>query len=426
MTLPTIGYAGMTHLGLCSAVAAASKGFATLGFDPDIALVGRLETGKLPVVEPELDDLMREHRARLSFTADAAALKNCDLIYIARDVPTDDNGISDLTALDSLLDIVLVHASPDAVVMVLSQVPPGYTRARQRPGRVLDYQVETLVFGRAVERATKPERFIVGVPDPAQKLPSALQTFLEAFGCPILPMRFESAELAKIAINCCLVSSISVANTLAELCEGVGAVWSEIVPSLKLDRRIGQYSYLAPGLGIAGGNLERDLATVCRIAEKIGSDDSVVRAWVSNSRHRRDWALRTLQRAVLQNQADPLIAILGLAYKENTHSTKNSPSLALIGQIHDRRIVVHDPIVPATAAGHPNARGADTPLACCRDADVLLIMTPWPQYRSLEPEAVAAAMRGKTVIDPYAVLDHGACRAAGLNVHTLGAPGGSP
>ena len=100
-------------------------------------------------------------------------------------------------------------------------------------------------------------------------------------------MRFESAELCKIAINCCLVSSISVANTLAELCEGIGADWSEIVPALKLDRRIGAYAYLAPGLGIAGGNLERDLATVVRLADGIGSDAGVVKAWVANSRHRK-------------------------------------------------------------------------------------------------------------------------------------------
>ena len=177
-----------------------------------------------------------------------------------------------MAALDALLEFTLANTRPDAVVVVLSQVPPGYTRARQQPGRLLYYQVETLIFGRAVERAVGPERFIVGCADPAKPLPAAMSAFLQSFGCPILPMRFESAELCKIAINCCLVSSISVANTLAELCEGIGADWSEIVPALKLDRRIGAYAYLAPGLGIAGGNLERDLATVVRLADGIGSD----------------------------------------------------------------------------------------------------------------------------------------------------------
>src|SRR6185436_17550829 len=183
-----------------------------------------------------------------------------------------------------------------------------------------------------------PERFIVGCADPAEPLPPALRTYLEAFGCPILPMRFESAELSKIAINCYLVSSISVANTLAELCEGIGAVWGEIAPALKLDRRIGQHAYLSPGLGIAGGNLERDLATVIRFADERGTDAGIVRAWLANSRHRRDWALRRLHEHVLSKVADPALAVLGLAYKQDTHSTKNSPSLALLAHLHGFRV----------------------------------------------------------------------------------------
>jgi UDPglucose 6-dehydrogenase len=412
----------MTHLGLCSAMASASKGFATLGFAPDAALIDRLEHGDLPITEPDIADMLRDYRSRIAFSSDPRRLRDCDLIYVAPDVPTDDSGKSDLGSIEAMLDLVIAAIRPDAAVVILSQVPPGFTRGHMRPGLTLLYQVETLVFGRAMERATKPERFIVGCADPAQPLPAAMRSFLEAFGCPILPMRFESAELAKIAINCCLVSSISVANTLAELCEGIGAVWSEIVPALKLDRRIGQDSYLAPGLGIAGGNLERDLATVCRIAEGIGSDDSVVRAWLSNSRHRRDWPLQILRRSVLLHQRRPAIAVLGLAYKENTHSTKNSPAVALLSQLQDYEVAVHDPVVSASAVAHSNLRAAETPVDCCRGADVLVIMTPWPQYRSLDPAELAAAMRGNVIIDPYAVLDPAACRRAGLDLHTLGTP----
>ena len=180
-------------------------------------------------------------------------------------------------------------ARPDAVVVILSQVPPGFTRARQRAGRALHYQVETLIFGRAIERALYPERFIVGCADPTAPLPPAYRQFLDAFGCPILPMRYESAELAKISINMCLVASVSVANTLAELCEQIGADWSEIVPALRLDRRIGPHAYLTPGLGIAGGNLERDLATVCALADRAGH------------RRRRRPGVHRQQRAIARN-----------------------------------------------------------------------------------------------------------------------------
>jgi UDPglucose 6-dehydrogenase len=324
-----IAYVGMTHLGLCSAIAAASKGFETLGFDTDAALIARLNKANLPVSEPELDALLAAHTARISFSDDVAALAASDVIYVAPDVATDDTGGSDLTTLNRLVDLALDHARADAVVVVLSQAPPGYTRSKQRAGKQLYYQVETLVFGRAVERATLPERYMVGCPDPARALPASLRTFLEAFNCPILPMRFESAELAKISINCCLVASVSVANTLAELCEKIGADWNEIAPSLKLDRRIGMYSYLSPGLGIAGGNLERDLATVIRLSHEHGTETSIIKGFVTNSRHRKDWAIRELHRAVLDQNPAAKVGVLGLAYKENTHSVKNSPSLVL-------------------------------------------------------------------------------------------------
>jgi UDPglucose 6-dehydrogenase len=420
VSAPVVGYVGMTHLGLCSAVAAASKGFVTRAIDRDRGLIARLDAGQLPVVEPGLDDLLRDHRERIRFSADAGELGACDVVYVAPDVPTDDTGKSSLDVLDALLDFTLANTRPDAVVVVLSQVPPGYTRGRQHAGRLLFYQVETLIFGRAVERATQPERFIVGCPDPAKPLPPAMQAFLQSFGCPILPMRLESAELCKIAINCCLVSSISVANTLAELCEGIGANWSEIVPALKLDRRIGAYAYLAPGLGIAGGNLERDLATVVRIADGIGSDAGVVKAWIANSHHRKRWAADTIRKVVLDKKPDATVAIWGLAYKENTASIKNSPSLATIAALPDTKLVLHDPVVNASAAQHKKAVAASDPLVALKGADALMILTPWPEYRAIKPAAIAAGMRGRVVLDPYAVLDAEAARAVGLQHYMLG------
>ena len=420
MSRPVIGFAGMTHLGLVSGVAASEKGFRVVCFDPDAGCIDELNAQRLPVSEPRLDELLAQNPTRLKFTSRSTDLAECDVVYVAPDVPTDDAGRSDLGPINALLETVFGAARKDAVIVVLSQVPPGFTRGKARPGRILYYQVETLIFGRAVERALEPERFIVGCADPGQPLPPAYGTFLEAHGCPILPMRYESAELAKISINMCLVASVSTANTLAELCEKIGADWSEIVPALKLDRRIGPYSYLAPGLGISGGNLERDLATVIRFADELGTDAGVVRAWVANSRYRKDWALRTLQREVLSQTNDPVIAVLGLAYKQDTHSTKNSPSIALLEHLKPFRVRVFDPVVSAAAAPNPRCRGAVSELEACEGADALAVMTPWAQFKKLDAREIAARLRGKVVLDPYAVLDSIACRAAGLAYLTLG------
>jgi UDPglucose 6-dehydrogenase len=422
LTSPVVGFAGLTHLGLVSAVAAACKGFKVIGYDPDAACVRDIKAGRLPVIEPDLDELARRHAAQLVYTDQAADLRACDIVYIATDVPTDERGQSDLSRISALIDSVVPSLGRDALLVVLCQVPPGFTRRLSLDATRLFYQVETLVFGRAVERATKPERFIVGCADPARPLPQAYATFLGAFECPILPMRYESAELAKIAINCCLVASVSVANTLADLSERIGADWHEIAPALRLDRRIGPYSYLAPGLGIAGGNLERDLATVLRFAEATGSEASVIAAFINNSRARRDWVLRLIHREVLPHHTKPTFGILGLAYKENTHSTKNSPALALIEHLQPWPIRVYDPAVPAAAARHPAVTGASTALEAARGADALLLMTPWPEFRALVAAKLAEIMSGRVIVDPFRLLEPAAVRAAGFSYFTLGAP----
>ncbi len=420
MNSPVIGYAGMTHLGLCSGIAAASKGFAVVGYHGDADLIAAIESGELPVVEPELDRMFAANRERLTFSAEPESLNACDLVYVAVDVPTDDEGKSDLSPIEAMIETVTPHLNDSAILVILCQVPPGFTRGRCLSDARLFYQVETLIFGRAVERATTPERFIIGCADPGEPLPQSYGAFLEAFGCPLLPMRYESAELAKIAINCFLVASVSTTNTLAGLCERLGADWSEIAPSLRLDARIGPKAYLNPGLGISGGNLERDLATMCRLGEAKGSDTRVIESFRGLSVHAKDWIWRVLEGGVLSEVENPKIAVLGLAYKENTHSTKNSPALLLLDHLKKHDVRVFDPVVPADAA--PKATGAPSALAACEEADVTVIATPWPEFGDLDPKALAATMNGATVIDPHAMLDGAEMTAAGLTHHTLGRP----
>lgn len=420
MKKPVIGFVGMTHLGLISCVAAAEKGFELIGFDPDEQLIARINAGDLPVSEPQLVELIKKNTNQLTFTSDVQYLQRCDVVYVAPDVSTDDLGQSDLSKINELLELAFNAARKDAVIVVLSQVPPGFTRSKLRDGRILYYQVETLIFGQAVHRALYPERYIIGCAEPSQPIPESFHLFLEAHGCPILPMRFESAELAKISINMCLVASVSTANTLAELCEKIGADWSEIVPALRLDRRIGQYSYLVPGLGISGGNLERDLATVCRFGDQYGTDVGIVRAWIKNSQHRKDWVMRTLYQAVLSQMQDPVIAVLGLAYKQDTHSIKNSPSIALLENLMPFAVRLFDPVVKGSVAPNPHAFAANSELDALDGADAVVVMTPWGQFKDLDLAQMASKMRKRILIDPYAIFDGKKAAHAGFEYHTLG------
>ncbi len=421
MTRLAVGFAGMTHLGLSSAVAAAERGFKVVGFDVDSDLIESLARRVLPVIEPDLPELLVKNDARLTFTDRIGDLAGCDLVYVALDVPTDDQDQSDLSGIRALIGSIDAVLGEETLLVVLSQVSPGFTRSLSHPLHRRFYQVETLIFGQALERALHPERFIIGCADPNAALPGALAEFLGAFGCPILPMGYESAELAKLTINLFLAASISTTSALAELCERIGADWSEIVPALRLDKRIGQHAYLAPGLGIAGGNLERDLATACRLADERGTDAGVLRAFIANSRHRRDWALTQFHERVLAQTEDPVLAVLGLAYKQDTSSTRNSPSLALLAALRPFAVRVYDPVVSPRPEFHPRLMGAASAIDACTGADALAIMTPWDEFRRLDLKAIAERMRGRTVIDPHGVLNARECRAAGLDYVTLGA-----
>lgn len=420
----TVGFAGLSHLGLVSSIATASKGFRVIGFDTNAALVADLKKSKLPVHEPLLDDLLAKSPAYISFTSSVSELLNCDVVYISCDIKTTADNKSDLTGIRELIATVAPSLKQGATLVVLSQVPPGFTRQLSFSGINVVYQVETLVFGRAVERALYPERYIIGWRDPKSPLPEALQKLLSAFDCPILPMKYESAELAKISINMFLVSSVSTTNTLAEICERIGADWNEIAPSLRLDKRIGLHAYLSPGLGIAGGNLERDLIAVQTMAKEHGTDAGIVDAWLANSQYRKDWALRELQRRVALTKAQTPIAVWGIAYKQDTKSIKNSPAVALIESLAPVKLQAYDPqaVLKEQYSGmlSENFSQVKRALDACDGADALVVMTPWKEFSEVDLAAAKKRMKGNVILDPYGVLNADRCRALGFSYFKLG------
>ena len=416
--LPIVGFAGLTHLGLNSAVASAAHGFKTLGFHKTPAVIERLKQGQLHVLEAGLPELLKKHSNNISFSSDAQILSKCDIVYISEDVPTEANGNSDLSPVHQIIKTVTNEMRKDALLVILCQVPPGFTRKVDWPEKQCFYQVETLIFGRAVERALNPERIILGLGNNNQVIEKRLNIFLEAFKCPILPMLYESAELAKISINLYLVAMVSTANTLAEICERIGADWSEIIPALKLDRRIGQFAYLKTGLGISGGNLERDLVTAQRFTRLNQTDGRIVDAWIHNSNYRKDWAWHTLKRLGLHKNQQNNITILGLTYKENTHSVKNSPALKFLSHLEGWQVKAYDP--EAVMDINYNLKRVNSIQEAITGADVLCVMTPWQEFKGLTTIMLQEKMHGKVILDPYRMLDEISLRGAGFHYATLG------
>lgn len=428
-----VGFVGLSHLGIVTSAAVASKGFDVVGYDPRADLAENIQAGQLPIFEPGLADLIARTKSRIRYSSESAVLADCDLLYLSQDVPTNENNVSELGPVQALFEDMVRRAKPQTTLVVHSQVSPGFTRklcaisadlisAKQL---TVCYQVETLIFGNAVQRALQPERYIVGCTEEGNALPPAYRELLAAFDCPVLTMRYESAELAKISINMFLVSSLATTNTLAELCERLGAVWSEIEPALRLDKRIGQFAYLKPGLGVGGGNLERDLATVTALARTHRTDHGIVDAWFANSKRRAEWVQQILAEYVFPRLAAPKIAVWGFAYKAGTNSTKNSPALPLLRSLAEYDVTVFDPeaVLPADLASRVTK--IPSPLECCRAADVLIIMTAWPVFSSIAVDALQTQMKGDTIIDPYGVLGAAECAAARFRYFALGLPFGS-
>ncbi len=414
-----VGFAGMTHLGINTAVATADKGWEIIGYDENQKTIDNLKNKVLEINEPDLKLYFEKNFERLSFTNNINKLSECDIIYIANDVPTNNNGESNLEPINILIEKVKSVINIESSLVILCQVPPGYTRSiKITDNKNIFYQVETLIFGRAMDRALHPERFIVGCSEKNNIIPKTYEKLLLSFSCPIIKMSFESAELSKIAINFFLVSSITTTNLLAEVSEEIGADWFDIIPALQLDKRIGKYSYIKPGLGISGGNLERDLKTILKIANKKNINYDLITSWIDNSKFRKKWCWEILKKFVFSVNKNPSIAILGLAYKENTNSIKNSPSLDLLERIKDKAVHIHDPVVDPNKIKYGTYfKSIDE---CIRNVDVLIISTPWEEYKKIDLNKLKNKMNGNVIIDPFRVLNSKLLIDLGFQYHTLG------
>jgi UDPglucose 6-dehydrogenase len=216
-------------------------------------------------------------------------------------------------------------------------------------------------------------------------------------------MRYESAELAKTAINLFLAASVSTANTLAEVCEKIGADWQEIIPSLRLDKRIGQHAYIATGLGLSGGNIERDLKTVSQLGEQHGGNPTIPMAYLEHSHYRKQWPIQHVLSAA-KGRTDFKLCVLGLAYKNDTHSTKNSPAITLIeGMPAGMTIVAYDPVVTSLPQ-HSRVTIAKSAADAMKDADAVCVMTAWEAFKTMDWNTATTTMRGTTLIDPYGLI----------------------
>jgi UDPglucose 6-dehydrogenase len=400
-----IAYFGLSHLGIVSAISLASKQVRCVGVDLDSQLVGKLARREWPIEEPGIEEVYNEAKSYVTFSSDPASLRECDIIYISQDVPTDDFGKSDLSGVEALINLAAQNISRDARIVILCQVPPGFTRRMKENHSNISYQVETLIFGQAFSRAITPERIIVGVENPDIPLDTNFAHILGRFSCPILLMDFESAEFTKISINAFLAAAITTTNSLNEVAKSIGANWGSVKNALQLDRRIGPYAYLKPGLGISGGNIERDLQTLDELETNPPGKIGLFRTFLSNSHQQKKWIIEAISKHIIDSNPKTVIGILGVAYKENTHSTKNAVSLEVLNKFAANIVGAYDPLA-VLPQNFSAVKLFDSAHDCIMASNAIVVMTPWEEFSRLDFSCIPKEkVETFTVIDPYGIID---------------------
>ncbi|WP_395690243.1 UDP-glucose dehydrogenase family protein [Nocardioides sp.] len=432
VTVIGCGYLGATH-----AASMAELGYDVLGVEIDPAKREALASGKVPFYEPGLADLLATHVAsgRLRFTdslAEAGAFG--DIHFVCVGTPQRHDGLAaDVRHVEAAVEGLAPHLTDGALVVGKSTVPVG-TAARMAARLAelapdvdaeLAWNPEFLREGFAVEDTLRPDRLVFGVA--SERAEAALRKFyapVTATGTPVVVTGLATAELVKVSANAFLATKISFINAVAEVCEAAGADVVDLADAIGHDERIGR-KFLNAGVGFGGGCLPKDVRAFLSRAGELGVEDTM-----SFLRQVDDINLRQRTRVVQiattmlgGNVARSRIAIWGAAFKPDSDDVRDSPALSIAGQLQLRGAIVSvfDPQANETArALFPTLDYAPTALSAARDADLLLHLTEWPEFREVDLGVLGDAVRSRQVIDGRNKLDAEAWRAAGWTVRGLG------
>jgi UDPglucose 6-dehydrogenase len=399
---------GLWHLGSVTAACLAAAGHTVTGFDPDPAVIGGLGDGRPPIAEPGLPALVADgvRAGRLSFTTDLAhAVRQAELVWITFDTPVDQDDVADVPYVIGHVEAAFPHLADGAVVLSSSQLPVGSVRALEHAwsavarGRTVSFACspENLRLGKAIEVFTKPDRVIVGVRDDRarQRIADALAPITDR----IEWMSVESAEMTKHAVNAFLATSVTFINELANLCERAGADAREVERGLKTERRIGPQAYVSPGGAFAGGTLARDVSFLRALGTSVGRPTPLMDGVLASNTAHRQWAQRRLESA-FGSLKSARIAVWGLTYKPGTDTLRRSSAIEVCEWLaaQGADVHVHDPEAEPLPASlrvtrHPS------PLDAAAGARALIVATPWPVYRDVDLDRLAAVAPGLTVLD---------------------------
>ncbi|MDQ0078470.1 UDP-glucose dehydrogenase family protein [Arthrobacter oryzae] len=435
-----ISVIGCGYLGAVHAACMAKLGHEVVGIDVDERKIDELANSTAPFYEPGLDELLRDVQGtgRLSFTTDMSAAAGSDVHFICVGTPQKkgENG-ADMTYVDAATLALLPHISPGNVVVGKSTVPVG-TASRlaqlvsvQEPSAHLVWNPEFLREGHAVSDTLSPDRLVYGVAGGSEEHP-AVSVLDEVYarslsvGTPRLVTDHPTAELVKAAANSFLATKISFINAMAEVCEATGADVTQLADAIGMDDRIGR-KFLHAGIGFGGGCLPKDIRAFMARAGELGADQALtflreVDAINMRRRSRVVELTRDICGGILLGKR---VTVLGAAFKPESDDVRDSPALSIAAQLHLQGAVVTvtDPKAVANAAKRfPELQYEVDVEKAIHNADVLLLLTEWQQYRSLDPYELGSRVATLRILDGRNVLDAAKWRAAGWTYRGLGRP----
>lgn len=401
-----ISFLGMSHLGIVSSVVAASKGLEVVCFDEDKIVINNLKNDLFPIEEKNLKKTFSTCKNNIKFTNEIKDLKSSDIFFISKDVLTDEENNSDFTDVLRIFEILYNINTSESAVVLHSQVPPGFCKKISKNFRHFYYQVETLIFGEAIERASNPERLIVGsLKEDINNFFPKYRNYLNLYNCKIFTMNLESAELTKLSINLFLISSITYANIMDKISSEINAEWSSIIPALKSDKRIGQYSYINPGLGLSGGNLERDIINISKITKNMKLENNFFKMLIDINENKKKWPVKRIKWFIENFNYPKKIAILGLSYKPGTNSYKNSPTLTLLEELKiSNNYIIYDPNDITDYRVNELSLSNDLNFVL-KDADIICIMSPLSEFEDLQIKYLHFINSARMIIDPFKILE---------------------
>ena len=427
---------GTGYVGLVSGACFSELGAKVTCVDKDIDKIESLNQGHIPIYEPGLDEIVKRNLAsgRLVFTSDLSnAAQEADLIFIAVGTPSRrGDGHADLKYVYSAAEEIANNINGYTVIVNKSTVPVGTAKKVKdiikNVNPDLDFDIasnpEFLREGSAIEDFMRPDRVVIGLESKkAEELLKSLYRPLNLIETPILFTDLESAELIKYASNAFLATKISFINELSMLSEKAGSDIHAVAKGMGLDRRIGS-QFLNVGPGYGGSCFPKDTLALIQTFEDFDLDNRIVKSVVDTNNFQKERMIEKIVRSLEGSIAGKVIAVLGLTFKPETDDMRDSPSLTILPALIEKeaKIRAHDPegvdqakkLLPDAIEYVPDI------YETAKNADAIILMTEWNQYRGLDLELLKRKLKGRVFIDLRNVYEPDEMNESGFQYYCIG------